>query len=318
MSEDRRQALALAATLTQTKKGVVMAQQIGFIGLGAMGLPMASNLIKAGYSLKVYNRTASKADPLVRAGAELVSSPEQTAGPGAIVVSMLSDDAALESVVVGVDTIADRLAPDGIHVSMSTVAPATARRLADYHAIRRSAYVAAPVFGRPEAAQARKLWICVSGPDRLKKKVRPILDAMGQGVFDLGEEIGAANALKLAGNFLIGAAMESMAEAFAMAEKSGIDRVKAAEMLTSTLFACPVYQGYGLAIARLTHEPAGFRLKLGLKDLELVLATASEVRAPMPVAAIVRDRLLSAVAREREALDWSALALGAREDAGLK
>ena len=295
-----------------------MAQQIGFIGLGAMGLPMASSLIKAGYSLKVYNRTASKADPLVRAGAELVSSPEQTASPGGVVVSMVADDAALESLVIGVDTLADRLAPDGIHISMSTVAPATARRLADYHAARRTTYVAAPVFGRPEAAEARKLWICVSGPDRLKKKVRLFLDAMGQSVFDLGEEIGAANALKLAGNFLIAAAMESMAEALAMAEKSGVDRIKAAEMLTSTLFACPVYQGYGGAIAHLRHEPAGFRLKLGLKDLELVLRTASEVAVPMPVAGIVRDRLLSAVARGREAMDWSALALGAREDSGLK
>lgn len=293
-----------------------MAKQIGFVGLGAMGLPMALNLVKAGYTLKVYNRTPAKADPLLRAGAELVSNSAQTAAPGAVVVSMLSDDAALESVVVGVDTIADRLAPDGIHISMSTVAPATARKLAQYHSVRRTGYVAAPVFGRPEAAAARKLWICVSGPGR--EKVRPVLEAMGQGIFDLGEEVGAANALKLAGNFLIAAAMESMAEALAMAEKSGVDRVKAAEILTSTLFACPVYQGYGSEIAHLRHEPAGFRLKLGLKDLELVLKTASEVAAPMPVAGIVRDRLLSGVARGREAMDWSALALGAREDAGLE
>ncbi len=293
-----------------------MTKQIGFIGLGAMGLPMASNLIKAGYSLKVYNRTPSKADPLVQAGAELVSNSAQTAAPGGIVVSMLSDDAALESVVVGVDTIADRLAPDGIHVSMSSVAPATARRLADYHAARRTAYVGAPVFGRPDAAAARKLWVCVSGPER--EKVRPVIDAMAQGVFDLGDDPGAAHALKLARNFLIGVARESVAKALAMAEKSGIDRVKAAEMFTSTLFACPVYQAYGSAIAHLRHEPAGFRLKLGLKDLELVVRTASEVAAPMPMASVVRDRLLSAVARGREALDWSALALGAREDAGLK
>ena len=290
---------------------------IGFIGLGSMGLPMASNLLAAGHKLRVYNRTASKADPLVARGAEHVSNPAEVASPGGAVITMLADDAALEDVVMGVDTIAHRLGPGGIHISMSTIAPATSRKLAQYHAENGSIYVAAPVFGRPDAAAAKRLWICTSGPRDAKNKIAPILDTMGQKTFDFGEEVGAANALKLSGNFLIAAAMESMAEALAMLEKSGVDRVAAIEMLSSTLFACPVYQGYGNAIAHMRHTPAGFRLPLGLKDIELVLKTGGEVRAPMPVADILRDRFLSSIAKGREELDWSGVALAARDNAGL-
>jgi 3-hydroxyisobutyrate dehydrogenase-like beta-hydroxyacid dehydrogenase len=294
-----------------------MTMDIGFIGLGSMGFPMASNLIAADNKLRVYNRTGSKAEPLVTQGAALVSEPAAVASAGGVVVTMLADDGALESMLAGSDNIANRLAPGGIHLSMSTVAPATSRKLANYHAKHGSVYVAAPVFGRPEAAQAKRLWVCVSGPETAKQKIRPLLEAMGQGIFDFGEEPGAANAVKLSGNFLIAAAMESMAEALAMLEKSSIDRVKAIEMLTSTLFACPVYQGYGNAIARMRHTPPGFHLPLGLKDMELVLKTSSEVHAPMPVAAILRDRFLSSIAKGREEMDWSAMALGARDDAGL-
>ena len=290
---------------------------IGFIGLGSMGLPMAASTLAAGHKLRVYNRTASKADSLIKRGAELMSNSAAVASPGGVVITMLSDDAALEAVVVGVDTIAHRLAPGGIHISMSTVAPATSRKLAQSHAENGSIYVAAPVFGRPEAAHAKRLWICDSGPQHAKHKIAPILDAIGQKTFEFGEDPGAANAVKLSGNFLIAAAMESIAEALAMLEKSGVDRVAAIEMLSSTLFACPVYQGYGNAIAHMRHTPAGFRLPLGLKDMELVLKTGGEVRAPMPVAAILRDRLLSSIAKGRGEMDWSALALVARDDAGL-
>jgi 3-hydroxyisobutyrate dehydrogenase-like beta-hydroxyacid dehydrogenase len=291
--------------------------EIGFIGLGSMGLPIASNLLTAGHKLRVFNRTASKADPLVKSGAEVMPNAAAVATSGAVVITMLSDDAALEGVVIGSDSIAHRLAPGGIHISMSTIAPATARKLAKYHADNGSIYVAAPVFGRPEAAAAKRLWICTAGPESAKHKVAPILDAIGQKTFDFGEEPGAANALKLSGNFLIAAAMESMAEALAMLEKSGVDRVAAIEMLTSTVFACPVYQGYGNAIAHMQHTPAGFRLPLGLKDVELALKTCGDVRAPMPIAAILRDRLISSIAKGRSEMDWSALALGARDDAGL-
>lgn len=292
--------------------------EAGFIGLGSMGLPMASNLLAAGVKLKVFNRTASKAAPLVAKGAVLAGKPGDAVVAGGVVLTMLADDAAVESVVVGEDGLAARLAPGGIHLSMSTIAPATARRLAHYHTQRGSIYVASPVFGRPDSAAARQLVICTSGPAAPKEKVRPLLEAIGRPIFDYGEEPGAANVVKLAGNFLIAAAVEAMAEAFTMAEQNGIDREKVAEVLGKTLFACPVYQRYGDMVAAKRHTPAGFKLSLGLKDIELVQKTAHEVRVAMPIAALVRERMIAALAHGREHMDWSALALGVLDDAGIK
>ena len=295
-----------------------MNMEAGFIGLGAMGLPMATNLIAAGVKLRVHNRTASKAEPLVAKGAALATTAGDAAAPGGIVMTMLADDAAVESVVTGADGIAVRLGPGGIHVSMSTIAPATSRRLASYHAERGSTYLAAPVFGRPDNAAARQLVVCTSGPSTAKERVRPLLEAVGRAIFDYGDEPGAANVAKLTGNFLIAAALEAMAEAFTMAERNGVDRVKVAEMLGKTLFACPVYQRYGEMIAAKRHTPAGFALPLGLKDVELVLKTAGDARVPMPVAALVRERLIAGLAHGRAEMDWSALALGVLDDAGFK
>jgi 3-hydroxyisobutyrate dehydrogenase-like beta-hydroxyacid dehydrogenase len=295
-----------------------MTNKIGFIGTGAMGLPMASNLIAAGYHLTVYNRTAAKAQPLIDAGARRAIRAGDVAHPGGVVVSMLADDASLEALVTGEDALAERLAPDGIHISMTTVSPAITRKLAEVHAARGSAIVAAPVFGRPNAAQAKKLWICVSGAEEQKVRVRPIVEAMGQAVFDFGEDPGAANVVKLAGNFMIAAAFEAMSEALTMTRKSGVDPVAAIEMLTRTIFAAPVYQGYGPMIAHRHHTPAGFRLPLGMKDIDLVLKTANEANVPMPIASMLRDRFISAIAKGRADMDWSAIALGAADDAGIK
>ncbi|MGH7780143.1 MAG: NAD(P)-dependent oxidoreductase [Candidatus Binataceae bacterium] len=295
-----------------------MSLEIGFIGLGSMGFPMAANLAAAGFSLTVWNRTASKAAPLAAKGVRIAKNPADVARAGDVVISMVADDAALEGLVLGDAALATKIAPGGIHLSMSTVAPATIRKLAEVHRAAGSILLAAPVFGRPEAAAAKKLWICISGAAQAKQTVTPILDAIGQGVFDFGESAEAASVAKISGNFLLAAAMEAMGEAFAMAEKSGLDRAAVATMLTQTLFACPAYQGYGAAIAKRRHSPAGFRLPLGLKDVELVLRTAREVNAPMPTASLLRDRFVHALAMGRADLDWSAIALGAREDAGLK
>ena len=295
-----------------------MNSNIGFIGLGAMGLPMAANLLAAGHRLILWNRTASKADSLLANGATLAATPGEAAIPGGILITMVADDAALEELVVGEADVSKRLGPGGIHISMSTVAPATTRRLAEIHQKSGSTMIAAPVFGRPDAAAAKRLWICVSGPSAAKTAVHPLIDAMGQKVFDFGETAESASVAKISGNFLIAAAMEAMGEAFAMAEKAGVDRVQLASMIGQTLFACPVYQGYGAAIASRRHSPAGFRLPLGLKDIDIVLRTGREVNAPMPTASLLRDRFIHALAMKREDLDWSALALGAREDAGLK
>lgn len=283
-----------------------------------MGFPIAANLAAAGFPLTVWNRTASKAQPLVEKGARIAASPREVARAGGVVITMVADDAALESLVLGAAAIAKQIAPGGIHLSMSTVAPATIRKLAEAHREAGSILLATPVFGRPDAAAARKMFVCISGDGAAKQKVRPILEAIGQGVFDFGETAESASVAKISGNFLIAAAMEAMGEAFAMAEKSGLDRAAVATMLTQTIFGCPVYQGYGAAIAARRHSPAGFQLPLGLKDVELVLRTAREVNAPMPTASLLRDRFVHALAMGRADLDWSAIALGAREDAGLK
>ncbi|HEY2107516.1 MAG TPA: NAD(P)-dependent oxidoreductase, partial [Candidatus Binataceae bacterium] len=184
--------------------------EAGFIGLGSMGLPMAENLLAAGFTLRVFNRTASKAQPLVAKGAVLASRHGDAAAPGGIVLTMLADDAAVESIVMGEGGLAARLAPGGIHVSMSTIAPSTARRLAQFHAERGSIYVASPVFGRPDAAAARQLVICTSGPAAAKERVRPLQEIIGHAIYDYGEEPAAANVVKVAGNFLIAAAIEAM------------------------------------------------------------------------------------------------------------
>jgi 3-hydroxyisobutyrate dehydrogenase-like beta-hydroxyacid dehydrogenase len=294
-----------------------MSLEIGFVGLGSMGLPMATNLLAGGHRVTVWNRTRSKAEPLAAKGAAIALRAGEAVKPGGILVSMLADDAALEELVAGDDALAERLGQGGIHISMSTVAPATTRELADVHRRAGSTLVAAPVFGRPDAAAAKRLWICVSGPASAKAAAQPVLEALGQRVYDFGEVTEAANVAKISGNFLIAAAMEAMGEAFALAEKNGLDRAALATMLGQTLFGCPVYQGYGGAIANRRHSPAGFRLPLGLKDVELVLRSAREVNAPMPTASLLRDRFVHALAMGRANLDWSALALGAREDAGL-
>jgi 3-hydroxyisobutyrate dehydrogenase-like beta-hydroxyacid dehydrogenase len=294
-----------------------MAQTIGFIGLGNMGAGMARRLLAAGHSLRVYNRTPEKAAALVEAGAGQAETPADAAAADGIVMTMLADDHALETVVLAEGGLLERLGPGGIHVALGTISPHTARRLAEAHEHRGALYLAAPVFGRPDAAAAGKLWVVTSGPDAAKERVRPLLETFSQGIFDFGDDIGAANTVKLAGNFLIVAALEAMAEAFAMAEKRGIGRTRLAELLAATLFDCPVYRNYGQMIAEHSHTPAGFALSLGLKDIRLVLETADAAAAPMPLASLLHDRLLALQAQGHGQLDWSALALAASKDAGL-
>ena len=295
-----------------------MNEVISFIGLGSMGLPIAMNLLESGYNLRVYNRTAQKAQPLVEKGAELVSNPADVVEPGSIAISMLANDQAVEEVVLGENGILEKLGSGGVHISMSTVSPTTAEKLAQQHQQQGSHYLAAPVFGRPDAAAARKLWICLSGNAAAKERALPLLNVLGQKVFDFGEQVGAANVVKLSGNFLIVSAIEAMAEAFTLAQKNGIERSQVAELIGQTLFACPIYQNYGRLIAQEQYEPAGFKLALGLKDVELALQTAKESQMPMPLASLVRDRLISAVAKGRGDIDWTGLALGVSEEAGLK
>jgi 3-hydroxyisobutyrate dehydrogenase-like beta-hydroxyacid dehydrogenase len=291
-------------------------ETVGYIGLGGMGLAMATNLLKAGYRLRVYNRTAEKARPLLEHGAVLARSPAEAAEPGGIVVTMVSDDAALEAVAFGADGLLSRLG-DGVHLSMSTIAPRTARRLASLHQERGARYVASPVFGKPEVAAAAKLWIVTSGDATARARVRPLQEAMGQSVFDLGEEPGAANVIKLAGNFLLGAAIEAMAEAFTLAQKHGVPRQQTYEFFTQTLFDCFVYRGYGELVASEHYQPVGAKPSLIRKDYGLILDAAAEGLVPMPLAGLIHERLTATVAKGREDSDWSGFAREVSECAGL-
>src|SRR5947209_5476692 len=293
-----------------------MKETVGFIGLGGMGLPMATNLLKDGFSLRVYNRTAEKARPLLEQGAMLARSPAEAAAAGGIVLSMVSDDRAVEEVTLGPGGVLDRLG-DGVHVSMSTIAPCTARRLADLHQKRGSHYVASPVFGKPEVAAQAKLWVVTSGDAAARARVRPLQEAMSQQVHDFGDEPGAANVIKLAGNFLFGAAIEAMAEAFTLAQKHGVPRRQTFEFFTRTLFDCFVYHAYGELVALEHYQPVGARPALIRKDYGLILEAAAEGLVPMPLARLIHERLTATVAKGHEDVDWAGFAREVSESAGL-
>ena len=272
-----------------------MSETIGFIGLGHLGLPMATNLLNAGYPLRVYNRTASKGESLVREGAHLVTRPVDAVTTGGIVVTLVWDDAALESVVMS-DGFVEQLGPGGIHLSMSTVLPETSKKLAALHAQHGSSYVDAPIFGRPEAAAAHQLLIPFAGPQSAKGRVRPLLSAMGaQGTFDFGEEVGAADTVKIVGNFLIVSAGYSLREALSMAENNGVDPQAVIDMLTGTLFSAPIYQNYGRRIAEHT-APFG-QSAIPLKDVGLFKTKAQQVESPTPISSLLYDLLRSVEAR---------------------
>lgn len=293
-----------------------MTQTVAFIGLGLTGTGMAENLVRAGHQVTVYNRTAEKSKPLVALGAKSAASAAEAVTPGQILISMLADDRAVEEVVAG--GAGDKLGRDGLHISMSTISPETSRRLQAWHHARGSQYLTAPVFGRPNAAAAAKLWVMQSGSAAAKSRAKPLFDAMSQGVYDFGTDAGAANVVKLCGNFLIANVIESLAESFTLAQKNGIDRKAIADFFTNTILTAPVYQSYGAIVAAQHADQVGFELKLGFKDVKLITDCAERAGVPMPIASVLRDRFVSAIAKGREQMDWTAIALGVSEDAGLK
>lgn len=295
-----------------------MEKKIGFIGLGNMGINMAKNLVSAGYHLQVYNRTISKTKELDHAAITTCKTPADAADGVEIIITMLSEDEVLKETVLGEDGILKKLPKNSLHISMSTISPETSQQLAKHHQSAGSNYLAATVFGRPEAAAAKKLWICVSGDQRSKEIAKPVLDCLGQGIFDFGEDAGGANVVKIAGNFMIMASLEMMAEAFTLAEKSGLDRLKVAEFFGSTLFNAPIYQNYGKLIANKQYEPVGFKAKLGYKDARLAFKLSQQTETPMPAATAVHNRLLAAVAKGWGERDWvEGFGRGVSEDAGV-
>ena len=289
--------------------------KIGFVGLGNMGSGIARNLLKAGHEVRAYNRTTRRAQELAREGA-LVATISEAAATGTV-FTMLADDHALEQCVFGDDGILASLPRGGLHVSLSTISVALSRTLAEAHSKHGQQYVAAPVFGRPQAAESAQLVVVAAGPAEGIEKVRPLLEAIGRKLFTLGDDAPQANILKLAGNFLIASMIEALGEAFALARKSGIEPLKYLEIM-NTLYQSPVYETYGRIIAEERYEPAGFKMLLGLKDVRLVLAAGETAAVPMPLASLIRDRMISGIARGMGEIDWAAVGRVVAEDAGLR
>ncbi len=289
---------------------------LGLVGLGAMGSAMARVLLGAGHRLVVWNRTRERAAPLAKEGATVAATPAEAARRG-VVLSMLADDRAVEEVATRPEGLLAGLPQGGVHVSMSTIGPETAEALARAHEARGRRLVSAPVFGRPEAAAAAKLFVLASGPADAVERVRPALEALGQRLFVLGEAPAAANVVKLAGNFLITAVIEGIAEAMAVVGKAGVDRGRFLEVLVGSLFDAPIYRTYGKLVLEERFSPPGFALPLGLKDNRLLLRTGERLSVPLPLASLVRDRMLATIATGHGGEDWASFARVAREEAGL-
>ena len=287
--------------------------KIGFIGLGEMGRPMAAKLLKAGHELRVWNRSAERTEPLIEQGAKRVDAAKELADAELIVV-MLADDTALRSVFGS--GLLDALRAPTVVVNTSTISLAYARELAAQVTQRGAGYVSAPVFGRPPVAEAGQLNIVVSGTAADIARAEPALNAMAKKLWPMGDAPERANAVKIAGNFMIASAIETMAEASAFAQAHGIEPRDFLGMMTQTLFAAPVYAGYGAAIAERNFK-AGFKAALGYKDVELALSAAGSARVPMPIASVIRDALLDALAHDGAEQDWAVLAEVAQRRAGL-
>ncbi|KLD63683.1 NAD(P)-dependent oxidoreductase [Dyella japonica] len=280
--------------------------KVGFIGLGAMGSAMASNLIKAGHEVTVWNRSPGPTEPLASLGAKVVKTADRAA-QGEVLFSMLANDQAVRSVFVD-GRLLDGMDQGTVHVNHATISVALAREMAQEHAQRGLDYLAAPVFGRPDVAAAGKLNILVAGKPHVVERVRSLLEVMGSRIWPLGEAPERANVVKIAGNFMIGAAIESMAEASALTRAHGVSAADFLDVMTNSLFATPAYQGYARLIAEARYTPAGFALPLGYKDIGLALAAADATRVPLPLAGVLRDSLLEALSTGDEDVDWAIMA----------
>jgi 3-hydroxyisobutyrate dehydrogenase-like beta-hydroxyacid dehydrogenase len=278
--------------------------KVAFIGTGRMGAAMARNLAAAGHDVTAYNRTREKAEGL---GAKVASSPVEACRDCEAAFTMLADDAAVEHAVFGADGIAGALPKFATHISSGTISTAMSRRLAEEHARRGQGYLSAPVFGRPEAAEARKLLVVAGGAAETIDRFRLLFDAVGRQTFVAGAEPWQANAVKLCGNFMIATMIESFGEAYGTLRRAQVDPHLFLDVMVA-LFGSPVYANYGRIIADGKFEPAGFALKLGLKDVRLVLETAFECTSAMPFASVLRDRLVDALGHGQGEKDWSSVA----------
>jgi 3-hydroxyisobutyrate dehydrogenase-like beta-hydroxyacid dehydrogenase len=290
----------------------------GFVGLGPMGLPMAEALAASGHQLFVYNRSHGRAQPLHEAGARIMVTPAEAAREAEVVFSMLSDDAAVEAVTFGESGIFAGLPSGAVHVSSSTISVALSERLAREHAARGQGYVAAPVFGRPEAAAAKQLWVLAAGKASDVNRCLPLLQCIGRGVTPLGDLPAQANVVKLAGNFVIASMLETLGEAFALTRKAGVSPHTSLEIF-STVFGkgSAIFENYAKVIANESYSSAGMKMPYGLKDVRLALDAGHALNVPLPIADVLREHFQAAIAEGKGDLDWSAIARLAAERAGL-
>ncbi len=287
--------------------------RLAVIGLGHMGRAMAERLREHAIPLRVWNRTREKADGL---GATVCATPAEAARDADVVLTSLAADDAVRAVVWGDDGVLGALAAGAVHVGTSTISHALAGELARAHAERGRAWVAAPVLGRPDAAARGELFVFAGGDEEARRRARPLFEVIAQRTFEL-PAAAQANVAKILANLMLAGTIELLGEVLALGEKGGLAPDRTVELLTSTLFGCPAIEGYARRIAGQTFEPAGFRMALGLKDVELALALGDELRVPLPAANVVRDHILAALARGLERLDWSGLATVSRLEAGL-
>jgi 3-hydroxyisobutyrate dehydrogenase-like beta-hydroxyacid dehydrogenase len=303
--------------VSESHSGGKMATSASFIGLGNMGSAMARNLLRNGTRLFVYNRSKNKASELLQEGAQLLHSPKEAFLRAPIAFSMVANDQALTDITEGIEGLLENGKPGCVHVSMSTVSPKLSRYLAEKHQEKGVEFISAPVFGRPEAAAQQNLIICMAGSHKGKKQIEPLLRILGKKIYDFGEDPSHANVVKLTGNFMILANIELMAEAFAFAKKCEIPIEQLHSCFAESLFPSTVFQKYGPMIIHENFIPAGFKLFLGLKDINLFLDEANTAHVPSPIADLLHERLLTAMANKREEMDWSAIALTAMEEAGV-
>jgi 3-hydroxyisobutyrate dehydrogenase-like beta-hydroxyacid dehydrogenase len=288
--------------------------KVGFIGLGEMGRGMARRLLDAGHEVHVWNRSPAPCEELARHGAYRADNPAAVFTSEAV-ITMLADDDAVRATIFAGD-ILHNAKEKPVHIVMSTLSVSFARELERAHANAGIAYVSAPVMGRPDVAAAGKLNVLAAGDTAAIERVQPLFDAVGQKTWQLGKEPHQANVAKLAMNFLLGSAIEAIAEAAALVERYDIEPARLIEVATGTLFAAPAYNTYGKLIAERQFKP-GFKLTLGLKDVRLALAAGEASGVPLPFASVVRDNLIDAIGHGDADKDWSALALVARRRAGL-
>lgn len=288
---------------------------IGFIGLGQMGRGMAARLLDCGHQLTVWNRSAAAAAAFAQRGATVAAHPGELLEKD-VVITMLADDAAVDAVWVA-PGLTGRMPAGKVHLNMSSVSLPMGRRLADLHHAADSLYVSAPVFGRPEPAATGQLDIVAAGPGPAISRCMPLFEALGRQWFNAGTDAHCANIVKIARNFLLGSVIESLGEAFALVEKSGVDPEKFLDIITSTSFNSPAYRNYGRLILDKTRQPT-FNLNLGLKDVELALQAATETTVPMPLAELLRSQHRAAIAAGFGERDWAALGNYIARQAGIK